>query len=499
MTDDAPVHRAAFVDHGKDVFVGRAAEEEWLRRAFKRSLEDTVTVLVEGVSGIGRPRSSSISCRRPMEQLRQGLVLRSRCHLQEAVQYNAVDGLIDNLSRFLVLQTPTYLADTAPKHLNALLKVFPVLARVPFPKRLNLPALATDPHVVLRQAWEALRGLLMRVTEKRPLIVWIDDAQWCDVASASLLRDVFMHPDAPKNLLILSFRSEDRSNSDVISLLSGSDPNGMPDPQEHLTLSPLDENEIRSLISNIGRIPLDTSDDLLRQISRDTGGLPFFVVELAHHYTRTNPQGLEQREQPISGPCSRTASASLPTALRFLLEIVAVSSGPLEEDAVMEVAEASGAGAAAVYRLCSEHLLRKTMVRGQWSLESYHDRISTNRSQSHRLQCSAKTPPPHRRGAQNATPQSIPSNFSSSTILAPEIELRRRNTPSLGGEARPNDLPLTGRLSCFVWRSNCAKPRLRIGPSWSSRLRRWPTPGARSSRSGPISMQLRTRNECTAS
>jgi eukaryotic-like serine/threonine-protein kinase len=358
----------------KDVFVGRSKEKERLRQAFKCSRQESVTVLVEGVSGVGKTALIEQFVSSAYDSDRS-LVLRSRCHLQEAVQYNAVDGLIDNLSRFLVLQPPEYLAAATPWHLYALLKLFPVLARVQFPRRDDLPQLASDPHEVTRQALEALQELLLKVTEQRPLIVWIDDAQWCDLASISVLREVFTRSRAPNCLLIISFRSEDRDN-DVVSRLSGSTPDaGLPPPLDRIVLSPLSKEEIQTLIAELGGLSLDPDDGFLKQVDRDTGGLPLFVVELACHHRTTPSQAGQVKVTTDVGSLIKERLVSLPETLQSLLKIVAVSNGPLEEEVLLEIAGTKGAGAVALYRLCRDHLLRKSMVRGQWSLESYHDRI----------------------------------------------------------------------------------------------------------------------------
>ena len=370
---DEPGLSAVSLEYGRKAFVGRAAEEKRLRQAFDHSFNHNVLVLVEGVSGVGKTTLIEHFASAAYDS-RKALVLRSRCHFQELVAYNGIDGIVDNLSRYLVLQSSEDLADAAPAHLNALFKVFPVLGRVPFPNRFRLQPLPTDPQVVLARGRGALRHLLAEVAKTRPLIAWIDDAQWCDLASISLLKEVFTGPEAPSNLLLLSFRSEERSSNEVLSLLSGANPDGLPAADEHLTLSPLAESDIKTFMSDIGLMQINGHADVVRRICEETGGLPFFVVELAHHY-RSRPSSRDTTEPINVGSMLKDRLVSLPSPLRSLLEIVAVSSGPLDEAAAVAAAGESGAGAAAIYRLCGEHLLRKTMVRGQWSLESYHDRI----------------------------------------------------------------------------------------------------------------------------
>ena len=60
--------------------------------------------------------------------------MRSRCHHRESVRYNAVDGLIDTLSRHLVGQPEERLEAIIPGGLPALVTMFPVLGRISWPR-----------------------------------------------------------------------------------------------------------------------------------------------------------------------------------------------------------------------------------------------------------------------------------------------------------------------------------------------------------------------------
>ena len=352
----------------KEVFVGRAIEEKKLQQAFRHSLHEPATVLVEGISGIGKTTLIEQFLSSVFES-DGALVLRSRCHPQEQVKYNAVDGLIDNLSTFL-RRRQDYMADVSDESIKALSKVFPVLERVTPNQAI---ALSTDHQLVLQQAMEGLRQLLTSVTEDRPLVIWIDDAQWCDPTSLPVLREVFAHPQSPPNLLIISFRSEDSQNNDVIKQLSGDAKTGIPAPVEHIKLSPLNKQEIKSLVSKVEGLSEESDDELLQRISDDTGGLPLFVVEWAYRYREIGNQA-RSRKIDVSS-VFRERVTSLPRELRGLLEIVAVSSRPVEEKVLIDLSGPTGVTAAALSRLCHEHLLRKTLLGGQWSFESYHDKI----------------------------------------------------------------------------------------------------------------------------
>src|SRR5262249_6854363 len=148
------------------------------------------------------------------------LILQSRCHPQEAIPFKAVDGVVDQLSRFLVRQSRPAVEAMMPRDVGALARVFRVLARVPAIAAMTRAPVEGEPHEIRRRAYVALRELFARVSDRLGVVVWIDDLQWGDLDSVGILREIQRPPDSPRLLLVLSYRSEDREGCAVLRSLA---------------------------------------------------------------------------------------------------------------------------------------------------------------------------------------------------------------------------------------------------------------------------------------
>src|SRR5262249_39567664 len=137
-----------------------------------------------------------------------------------SVAYKALDGVIDGLSRWLLALPERQSARYVPRHTEALLRLFPVLGRVPFLSADVEAPVAAEPREMRRRGFGALRELLARVADRSRLILWIDDVQWSDLDSAALLQSLLEPPDPPAALVLLSYRSEDRESIPFLRTLA---------------------------------------------------------------------------------------------------------------------------------------------------------------------------------------------------------------------------------------------------------------------------------------
>ncbi len=356
-------------------FVGRESHLAVLRAAFARMLAgETVTVELTGKSGTGK--SALVQHFLDGVVQREGtILLAGRCREQESVPYKALDSLVDTLTRYL-LGLSRYETDALlPADVAALARVFPVLQRVDAVAEAPRDALAIpDPQEVRRRAFAAFRELLTRLGRRHALILHIDDLQWGDLDSVALLGDLLRPPDAPRLLLLLSYRSEDAQSSVCLQALRVMHEEQAADqPPTVLAVDPLTPAESRKLARQLlGDRGPDTTA-LADRIVQEAAGNPYFIDELTRHLQRgahlTAYAGMDL-DTVLWEQVQR-----LPEVSRRLLEVVAVAGQPLRLRNAYEAAELKTLEPQVVVSLRFGHLVRGTGPSPDDDIETYHDRI----------------------------------------------------------------------------------------------------------------------------
>lgn len=370
-------------------FVGRARELEALSDAFltmKRGR--AVTLSVQGGSGMGK----SALVRRFLEELKEqdkdAVVLSGRCYERESVPYKALDTLVDALSQYLRRLPSTQAEGLLPHDIFALVRLFPVLRQVGVVARARRAVLEIPDSQELRQrAFAALRELFVRLADRKPLILFIDDMQWGDADSAALLEALLRPPDPPNLLLIGCYRSEEAATSPLLRTILPLRANVGPSLEgRDVVVGELAPSEARDL----GLALLGADDPATRAraeaIARESGGNPYFIEELA----RFSPAGDGAGPAEPPGPAAAREGAAaevtlkeviearvsrLSEAARRLLDVVAVAGHPMGLDVAFRAADLEKDGPKVLALLRSAHLVRTRSTPVQDEIEPYHDRI----------------------------------------------------------------------------------------------------------------------------
>ena len=371
--ESARAARPAMRPVASELFVGRRAE----LAALRASLADVrsghpVMLHVHGPSGIGKTELIAHFVR-AVQATGDGLVLRGRCHPRESVSYKALDDIVDGLSRWLLGLPESECARFVPRHTGALLRLFPVLGRVPS-LSVDADAAPAEPREVRQRGFGALRELLARVGDRRRLVLWIDDVQWSDLDSAALLRALLEPSDPPGALVILSYRSEERATVPLLRTLAQADELASVSSRT-LAIEPLPAAEARELARRICP-PHLCSDERIAAIAAESAGSPFFVGELARSVAAQVPTTVDDdAATPRLADILNARVRSLTQTAQSILTVVCAAGHVLQRTVALNAAGVGEAGRPAVFALEEQRFVRATTLNDESALEVYHDRI----------------------------------------------------------------------------------------------------------------------------
>ena len=192
-----------------EVLIGRGRELRTLRN-YVDSAKPGVPRIVDVHGSPGAGKSALVD--RLLDTLRassDSFILGGRCQAWESLPLNAIDAIVDSLTRRLRRDRTAEIADIMRKAL-AVTQLFPVLAAAApadvGDERISLPT--SGDRLIVRAAAE-LRAILLKAARGRPIVMLLDDAQFGDYQSSQVFRRLLEPGGEQIMVLILCYRSED--------------------------------------------------------------------------------------------------------------------------------------------------------------------------------------------------------------------------------------------------------------------------------------------------
>lgn len=328
---------------------------------------------LHGPSGMGKSYLTRLFLSEIQQRVPQLVLLHGRCYEQESVPYKALDGLVDDLSLFLRRLSPEEQLNLLPEHTPALIRLFPVLGQIrSFPPEVMNASDIPDAQELRHRAFVALRQLLARLAQRRPLALVIDDAQWGDLDSANFLTEILRPPDAPPLMLLVCYRGSSPDQTPPLQRLCANLAEQFEDIQDlHLHELPLAEAQYLAL--NILGSSHPQRESLAGWIALESGGNPFFIGELARYCRQVGGSDLNVTRK--LDDYIRLRVSMLPEQAQRLLETMAVAGYPVPWNLLQQASMVGEQADKVLLHLRSIRLVRTQSTSQRKWVEAYHDRI----------------------------------------------------------------------------------------------------------------------------
>jgi predicted ATPase/signal transduction histidine kinase len=264
---------------------GRGAEATALRQGFERVAQGgrPELILVHGYSGIGKSALVH-ELHKPVVRQRSFFLSGKFEQFQRDIPYNTLAQAIQGLTQQLLASSDEELARWSERLNEAwegqgqlLVNVVPQLGLVAGkqPPVQEMPP-SEAPHRFNR-VFRKFLGVF--ATPEHPLIVFLDDLQWADLASLRLIHHLLTHPETPPVLLIGAYRDNEVDPSHPLAQTLEELRKARARMTE-LQLEPLSPDEVRQLVTDT--LP-GAGKNLVEPLSalahEKTGGNPFFLLQ----------------------------------------------------------------------------------------------------------------------------------------------------------------------------------------------------------------------------
>ena len=263
------------------VLVGREKEIKEIYNSFDRVTKgEKELILVSGPPGIGK--SSLIKeVNRPIVAVNGYFLSGKYNQFGNDVPYNGIIQALTSLAKQILIESQGKI-DEWKVNLKAVLnqngKIITDLIR---DFRFIIGEQESIPELNSKEAEERFYIVIKKFIHvfaqpDHPLVIFLDDLQWADLASFHLLIQILKDPDLKHILIICSFRdNEINQNHPLVTMLKelGEYDFTISD----LALSPLFNTDVNLLVSQILKCDENNSKELSDIIFKKTGGNPFFV------------------------------------------------------------------------------------------------------------------------------------------------------------------------------------------------------------------------------
>ncbi len=255
--------------------VGREDELQFIGDAYKRVVSDEgrEVLLVSGEAGLGKTTLVAEAARMAFED--GACVLFGHCEEDLANPYQF---FAEALGHYVSHASNEEVRSHLEAHGTELSRLVPTLRTLP-----GLAASkATDADSERYLLFAATVGMLASISKQQPVILVLDDLQWADKGSLSLLRHLATADQLSRILILATYRDSELAHTDVLRETLGvlRRISGV----GRVELTGLDDTSVVSYLEAAAGHALDDAGvGLAHAVYRETDGNPFFVSEVLRH------------------------------------------------------------------------------------------------------------------------------------------------------------------------------------------------------------------------
>ena len=269
--------------HIPDKLYGREAEVATVLAAFERvSQGENELMLVSGYAGIGKSALVH-EVYKPITRQRGYFVEGKFDQFRQNIPYASLTQALRSLLQQILTESEAQVASWRQRLVSALglngqviVDVIPELELVIG----SQPAVPSLPPAEAQNRFNLVfqRFLQAFVNADHPLVLFLDDLQWADTASLSLLVRVLTDPDQHYVFVIGAYRDNEVSEAHPLMFALSEMRKAGSIPQR-INLQPLDLTHVTQLLSDTLTCSLDQVQPLAELVLAKTDGNPFFLKE----------------------------------------------------------------------------------------------------------------------------------------------------------------------------------------------------------------------------
>ncbi|MET4278863.1 MULTISPECIES: AAA family ATPase [unclassified Bradyrhizobium] len=262
---------------------GRESEIATLLAAFDRVVKHggSELVLVSGYSGIGK--SSVVNELHKVIVLPRGIFISGKFDLRlrdtpHSTLAQAFQGLIQQLlsdHTGNVARWRDAIKEAVGNHGRLLTDLIPNLVRLIGPQPTVAILSPVDAQLRFQTVFQRFVGVFARA--EHPLVIFVDDLQWLDPATLTLIEYLLLHPDTRHLLLIGAYRDNEVDPADPL-MLKLKDLRQADAKVDRIVLGPLSVDDINQMVCDTLRRAPNEMRPFAELVHRQSGGgNPFFA------------------------------------------------------------------------------------------------------------------------------------------------------------------------------------------------------------------------------